>query len=68
MYATRKWEKSAQSRRFKAFLITAAFHLVLFAGIVYSIDSDFKDLLPEFLQEILFEEASKNPKVTPPKA
>ena len=55
MYATKKRAQAARSRRFKAILFTLTFHLVLLAGIVYSIDSDFTDLLPDFVKELLFD-------------
>jgi hypothetical protein len=69
MYSEKKWEKSAQNRRFKAMLYTVAFHLVLFAGIAYSMDSDLRDLVPDFAKEWFFDsgeelEKEKNPKPT----
>ncbi|MCR9287387.1 MAG: hypothetical protein NXI23_08400 [Bacteroidetes bacterium] len=51
MNTTKKWEKSAQNRRFKAIVYTMAFHLILFAGIVYSMNSDIKELIPDFAKE-----------------
>lgn len=68
MYTTKKWRKSAQNRRFKAFLFTAAFHLVLFAGIVYTIDSDIQDLIPDFLKELILEAEPENTKTKKPTA
>ena len=55
MYIQKKRELSSRNRRFKAMLFTLAFHLVLVAGIVYSIDSDFKDLLPDVVKELIFD-------------
>ena len=51
MNTTKKWEKSAQNRRFKAIVYTMACHLILFAGIVYSMNSDIKELIPDFAKE-----------------